>query len=87
MMMMVRTYMSLDRCPPCRTSIPHLTELAHRYADTVSFVGVTNESAAVARPFVQKMGDQMDYNVACDPKGVSQRYLQVSVPVPVPVSC
>ena len=27
-------------CPPCRTSIPHLTELQKKYGNTVSFNGI-----------------------------------------------
>ena len=31
-------------CPPCRQTIPHLTQLAHKFTDIV-FIGVTNEPA------------------------------------------
>ncbi len=54
-------------CGPCRVSIPHLTELQKKYKD-VTFVGVSvferNQSAV--KPFVEKMGDKMDYRVAMD---------------------
>jgi len=53
-------------CPPCRKSIPHLTELAKKYADRVVFVGVSDEDVATVKPFVANQGDQMDYNVAVD---------------------
>ncbi len=54
-------------CPPCRTSIPHLTALQKQFKDkNVVFIGVSDEKPAVIRPFVQKMGDQMDYVVAAD---------------------
>lgn len=56
-------------CGPCRASIPHLTELAHEYKEKgVRFIGVAvweNEQQDVA-PFVEEMGDKMDYNVALD---------------------
>jgi thiol-disulfide isomerase/thioredoxin len=56
-------------CGPCRASIPHLTELAHQYKEKgVRFIGVAvweNEQQDVA-PFVEEMGDKMDYNVALD---------------------
>jgi thiol-disulfide isomerase/thioredoxin len=54
-------------CGPCRTSIPHLTELQKKYKDVI-FIGVSayeNDQAGV-KPFVDKMGDQMAYRVALD---------------------
>ncbi len=56
-------------CPPCRDSIPHLTELQAKYGDRVVFVGVSNEDVATVKPFVAKLGDQMAYTVAVDPAG------------------
>lgn len=62
-------------CGPCKVSIPHLTELAKKYAGKVSFNGIsiwedpeaTDESyiETVAK-FVTEWGDKMDYNVAAD---------------------
>ncbi len=56
-------------CGPCRVSIPHLTELAHRYKDKgVRFVGVDvwERDTKLVSPFVNEMGDKMDYSVALD---------------------
>ena len=54
-------------CPPCRQSIPHLTELQKKFKEkNVVFVGVTDEQAPVVKEFVGKMGDKMDYTVAVD---------------------
>jgi len=59
-------------CGPCKMSIPHLTELAHKYKDKVSFVGVSiweskPEDYTKAVPdFVKEYGDKMDYNVATE---------------------
>jgi len=54
-------------CPPCRTSIPHLTELQKKFKDQgVVFVGVSDEKLGVVQKFVEKMGDKMDYHVAVD---------------------
>ncbi|MEN6427422.1 MAG: TlpA disulfide reductase family protein [Phycisphaerales bacterium] len=63
-------------CGPCKVTIPHLTELAHKHAGKVSFVGVsvwerpkeqTNEAIfALVEPFVKEMGDKMGYSVAAD---------------------
>eukprot|EP01108_Squamamoeba_japonica_P007857 TRINITY_DN6813_c0_g1_i1.p1 TRINITY_DN6813_c0_g1~~TRINITY_DN6813_c0_g1_i1.p1 ORF type:complete len:191 (+),score=29.63 TRINITY_DN6813_c0_g1_i1:210-782(+) len=52
-------------CPPCRQTIPHLTQLQKKYPD-IPFIGVTNESKSVAAPFVSQQGAQMDYRVAAD---------------------
>ncbi len=57
-------------CPPCRTSIPHLTELQEKYKDRdVVFVGVSNENVPTVEPFVTDMGNKMDYRVAVDAAG------------------
>jgi len=55
-------------CGPCRTAIPHVTELAKQFPD-VTFIGVNvweqgKQDKVIA--FVEEMGDQMDYNVAID---------------------
>ena len=54
-------------CGPCLQSIPHLTELAHKYKD-VRFIGVDafERDLDKVRPFVHEMGDKMDYGVALD---------------------
>ncbi|OZJ03666.1 hypothetical protein BZG36_03548 [Bifiguratus adelaidae] len=52
-------------CPPCRTSIPHLTQLAKKYG--ISMIGVTNETdEAAIKAFVDGQRDKMDYTVAMD---------------------
>jgi thiol-disulfide isomerase/thioredoxin len=54
-------------CPPCRTSIPHLTEMQKKFKDKgVVFVGISAEEAGTVTKFVKKMGNQMDYTVAVD---------------------
>lgn len=54
-------------CPPCRKSIPHLTEIQKKYKEKgVVVVGVSSEKPDVVKPFVAKMADQMDYTVAID---------------------
>jgi thiol-disulfide isomerase/thioredoxin len=57
-------------CGPCRTSIPHLTRLAKKYAGRVEFVGVSvweqGKPAAEIAKFVQTMGSEMDYHVVVD---------------------
>lgn len=54
-------------CGPCKASIPHLTELQKKFKEKgVVFVGISTEDPAVVKPFVEKMGDKMDYAVAVD---------------------
>jgi TPR repeat protein len=54
-------------CPPCRDSILHLTKLAEKYKDKgVLVAGLTNEDADTVKPFVEKQGDKMAYNVGID---------------------
>lgn len=55
-------------CGPCRTSIPHLTEMQKKFKE-VTFVGISTEEAGDVKPFVKKMGDKMDYVVAVDDDG------------------
>jgi len=54
-------------CGPCKVSIPHLTELQKKYPG-VTFIGqdIWEHDPAAVVPFVQQMGDQMDYRVATD---------------------
>ena len=48
-------------CPPCRTSIPHLTETQVKYKDRgVNIIGVTNEPLEAVEPFVNRMGKKME---------------------------
>lgn len=65
-------------CGPCRTSIPHLTELQKRFKDQgVTFVGISDETEDEVRPFVDKMGAKMDYSVALDDdRKTSKDYMQ-----------
>lgn len=54
-----------------------MTELAHKYKDSIEFVGVTSETdKSVVEAFVNKMGDKMDYAVAMDREGtVNSNYM------------
>jgi thiol-disulfide isomerase/thioredoxin len=65
-------------CPPCRASIPHLSKLQKEFKDKgVIFVGVSTEKLTVVKPFVEKMGAEMDYTVAVDNEGkTSEGYME-----------
>jgi len=64
-------------CPPCRVTIPHLTEVAHKYKDKkVVVTGISTEKMEKVKPFVAEWGEKMDYNVAVDSTGrVSKGYM------------
>ncbi len=61
-------------CPPCRKSIPHLTELQEQYGDAgLVIIGISDEEVGTVRPFVEKMGKRMDYIVATDRRKATNR--------------
>ena len=64
-------------CPPCRVSIPHLTELQKKFKDKgVVVIGVTDEESDVVKKFVKQMGDKMDYTIAIDAGKTSECYAE-----------
>src|SRR5688572_3086030 len=64
-------------CPPCRTSIPHLTEIQKRFKDkNVTIIGVTDEKENVVKPFVDNLGSKMDYRVAIDQGATAAGYMK-----------
>ena len=61
-------------CAPCVQSVPHLTELQHKYAaKDVRIVAVTakdpGNTEKVVRAFVGRMGSKLDYTVGFDDDG------------------
>ncbi|HXW71115.1 MAG TPA: TlpA disulfide reductase family protein [Methylocella sp.] len=53
-------------CGPCRTSIPHLTELQKKFPQ-VTIIGVTPQADTMAaRTLVAEMGEQIGYRIALD---------------------
>ncbi len=56
-------------CPPCRKSIPHLSELQAKFKDKgVIIIGqnCSEDQPEKVDAFVKKMGDKMNYRVALD---------------------
>lgn len=55
-------------CAPCRTMIPHLTELQTKYKNKVTIIGVSvlEKNPDYVPVFVESMGDKMNYAVAKD---------------------
>ena len=57
---------------PCRTTIPHITELQNKYAAKgVQFIGVSDEPPGTVEKFVERMGSRMDYTVGADADGAT----------------
>jgi thiol-disulfide isomerase/thioredoxin len=60
-------------CIPCKASIPHLTEMAHKYKD-ITFIGIGASEhpkegetpEGLIEAFVKEIGDKMDYNICVD---------------------
>jgi thiol-disulfide isomerase/thioredoxin len=75
-------------CGPCKTSIPHLTELALKYKGKVTMTGVSiseeSDDTYVSKvtDFVKEMGGKMNYNVAVDDKAqggfMSQKWMDAA---------
>jgi thiol-disulfide isomerase/thioredoxin len=56
-------------CGPCIQAIPHLSRMQEEYKDKdVIFIGqdVWEQDQSKVKPFVEKMGDKMNYRVAMD---------------------
>lgn len=55
-------------CGPCKTSIPHITDLQKKFGEKARFVGVSiwESDQKLVEPFVKEMGDKMGYTVAMD---------------------
>ena len=73
-------------CPPCRKSIPHLTELQKEYGPKgVTVIGISSEKVEEVVPFVNSQGANMNYRVAVDSSGTSMKawmdaYGQTGIP-------
>ena len=56
-------------CIPCKAAMPHLSDLARKYKDRVTIIGIDikedkTTSKEKIKAFVDNMGHRMDYNVA-----------------------
>jgi len=83
-------------CGPCKTSIPHLTELQKKHPE-ITFIGVSvfERNQDGVKPFVDEMGDKMAYRVAVDsvPKdanggdgAMAQSWMQASAQEGIPTA-
>ncbi|MCH7886174.1 MAG: TlpA family protein disulfide reductase [Planctomycetes bacterium] len=77
-------------CPPCKASVPLLSELQTKYKNDLVIIGVTdvddrgNTQSAIRR-FVKKQGSKMSYTVAIDDSGKTfDAYFDKAAPVGIP---
>jgi thiol-disulfide isomerase/thioredoxin len=56
-------------CGPCRTSMPHLSELQRTYGDQVTIIGVSDEKLETVKGFLGKpeWAEKTAYTLATDP--------------------
>ena len=74
-------------CAPCRSSIPHLTQIQKQFKNKgVTVIGVSSEEdLEKVKGFVTEQNEKMDYTVAHDPKhtvsdGYMKAYKQRGIP-------
>ena len=72
-------------CGPCKTSIPHLTELAKKHKGKVEFAGISvwedgDDIKGQVEKIVAGMGDKMGYSVAVDDEAgtVAKAWMEAS---------
>jgi thiol-disulfide isomerase/thioredoxin len=76
-------------CPPCKMTVPLLTEYQRKYEKDVVIVGVTEPDArgntpSAIRKFVNDMGEKMDYVVAIDDGRTTKSYMASAGVVGIP---
>ncbi len=69
-------------CGPCIKGIPHLTELQKKYGNKVNIIGLSDEDGEKVKPFVVKMGAEMDYHVGVADKVIYQAYMEAIDHIP-----
>ncbi|KAH0572947.1 putative FixW protein [Spironucleus salmonicida] len=62
-------------CPPCRAQIPHLAELTKKFPN-VYIVSVSQEDKAKVESMASKMKPMKEYNLAVDPSGQVQTFME-----------
>ena len=69
-------------CPPCKRSIPHLTELQKDLGGNgLQIIGISDEPVDLVSNFVKEKGSSMDYTVATEKKDahtVHERWMKAA---------
>jgi thiol-disulfide isomerase/thioredoxin len=77
-------------CGPCRSTIPHLSDLAKKNPD-VTFMGISiweDQDEEKITGFIKEMGDKMDYAVGYsgNQDGMAESWMQAAVQNGIPAS-
>jgi thiol-disulfide isomerase/thioredoxin len=78
-------------CKPCKAAMPHLSELARKYRQQVTIIGVDvhelkTTTAERVKFFVDSMGRQMDYLVASQDSNMAAAWFDASGEMGIPKS-
>ena len=81
-------------CPPCRASMPHLSQLQDEYGEEVTFIGISDEDRATVDGFFEKdfnddqtWGEMITYSIALDEsRQVHRDYMQASGQTGIPAA-
>lgn len=76
-------------CPPCKTSMPHLTELQKELGDKIVIIGLSDEKLDVAKGFLDKpeWAEKTQYTMGTDPdRSVYIDYMDASGQMGIPTS-
>ncbi len=71
-------------CPPCKASVPKLSEIQDKYKDNLTIIGVTDpdnrgNTPDAIRKFVKSQGKALTYTIAIDKKGKTyERYMEAA---------
>ncbi|MCA9265722.1 MAG: redoxin domain-containing protein [Planctomycetales bacterium] len=73
-------------CGPCRSGMPHISELQHEFADDVTFIGVTREKEQTVRTFLtanspdgRTWDEVVQYRLALDDRDwTNQAYMRAA---------
>lgn len=69
-------------CGPCLQTIPHLAELQRKYNTKLEIIGITQEEKEIVIPFVENMGEKMDYRVGIAPDSIYETYMSGIAGIP-----
>ncbi len=78
-------------CPPCKASVPLLTQIQKRYSKDLVIIGVTDpdpyrNSPTEIKQFVKEQGTNMSYTVALDDGGATSKAYLPSEMVGIPIA-
>ena len=62
-------------CPPCKDSMPHLSELQAELGDKIVIIGLSDETLDIAKEFLDKpeWAEKTHYTLGADPDGSSHK--------------